>query len=111
MLETIKMPLNLMNLTDHLPKPAYELENRPKTKQISNNKNRSYSKLSRIEKLAKTKYKNNFSKAIKSENELPMRLRKSRENSRNMFKRKAYTRESLSRKKTQTQTSSKCNFG
>lgn len=107
MLQTIKMPMNLMNLTDYLPKPAYALECRPRTKQQSRQKNKSYAKLSRVEKFAKTKYKKSFSKAIKSENELPLRLRNSRGKSKHILAKKVRTRESLPRKTRPTQTSSR----
>lgn len=77
MLETIKMPMNLMNLTDNLPKPAYEIEDRPKTKQSLKNY-RYQKKMNSIEKLAKTKYKGNFRRSLKKEKLLPLRLMKSK---------------------------------
>ena len=67
MLETIKMPINLMNLTDNLPKPAYEIEERPKTKQSEGKKYRFKKKISSVEKLTKKKYKENFRRNLKKE--------------------------------------------
>jgi hypothetical protein len=78
-----------MNLTDHLPKPAYQLESRPKTKQEMRIKYKNQAKLKSVEKLAKTKYKNAFSKGIKSEKMLPIKLMKSSDKVKDVIKRKA----------------------
>ena len=54
MLETIKIPGNLMNLTNNLPGPNYVL------KENSGCKNQKVSQTRSSEKLAKTKYKSRF---------------------------------------------------
>lgn len=86
MLKTIKMPLNLMNLTDHLPKPAYQLQPRPSTKDAFGRAKRA--KVKSSEKLAKTKYKGNFTKGAKSGQLVPLRLLKSRERGRQISRSK-----------------------
>ena len=84
MLKTIKMPKNLMNLTDNLPKPKYFNETKIKSKTDYN----SIKNYPKNIKLGKTKYKTGFSRPKQSLIPLSRKLLKSREKHRELMKRK-----------------------